>query len=400
MYNAVVAIDQAYDPYQFHYAPTPDTSPDTAASVAAHDVLTHLFPSLASNFDTALNNRLNAIPDGAGKTSGIALGHTAADDIIALRIGDGSDAPADYTPGTEPGQWHPTPPNNTPALSPQWGNVTPWTMTAGSQFRPPPPPALDSDAYAAAFNDVKEKGTRVGGTRTEEEVLISSFWANDRDGTYKPPGHLNQMAQVLSIQEGLNLQDEARLFAMLNIAMADAGITAWDAKYATSMDLWRPIEGIRRADEDGNPDTLADSEWEPWSNEPNVNGFTPPFPAYISGHSTFGAVASAIFRNFFGTDDMTFTLGTDDPYFNDPMLFPVPYTRTFDSFTEAALENGRSRIYLGVHWQFDADFGYITGTALGDYLSGHYFQPVPEPGTLAIVLATGAWGLVRRRRES
>jgi hypothetical protein len=143
--------------------------------------------------------------------------------------------------------------------------------------------------------------------------------------------------------------------------MADSGLVAWDAKYDTSIDLWRPITAIREADSDGNPETVQDPSWEP------LNPFTPPFPAYISGHATFSAAHAAVMKGFFGTDEVTFTITSDET----PGIF-----RTYHSFSEAARENGRSRVLLGVHFSFDATDGYTAGTALGDHVVGHYLRPL------------------------
>jgi hypothetical protein len=151
------------------------------------------------------------------------------------------------------------------------------------------------------------------------------------------------------------------------LALGDAGIVAWDAKYSTDLDLWRPETAIHLADMDGNPATDQDAAWEPLSVDRNGKHFTPPFPAYVSGHATFGATHAGIMRNFFGTDNVTFKLETEDPS-------AVNVKRAFNSFSSAALENGRSRIYLGVHYQWDADAGYISGTQLADYVSTNYLQ--------------------------
>ncbi len=399
MFNSVNAVLGGYTPYEFNVAAPAGALPDVAAAQAARDVLTHLFPTRTAIFDAALTTQLNAVADPVAKAASIQLGQAAAGSIIALRTNDGIDAPQDYVIGNNPGDWRKTGPDFGGPASPHWPGLKPFTMITPNQFNPGMPASsssmtdlLNSPEYTASYIDVKEKGARFGSTRTAEEEEIGSFWANDRDGTYKPPGHLNHMAQVLSQQNNLSLKDEARLFAMLNLALGDAGVVAWEVKYATDMDLWRPVTGINLGDTDGNPLTDGDPNWEPWSNDPTVNGFTPPFPAYVSGHATFGAAAAAVFRHFFGTDDMTYTIGTDDPFFTTPVF------RTFDSFTEAALENARSRIYLGVHWQIDGDFGYIAGSNLGDHVAANFLQAIPEPATFASFLV-GSLALLRRRRS-
>ena len=205
------------------------------------------------------------------------------------------------------------------------------------------------------------------------------------DGTFKPPGHLNYITQVVADDQNLSLQDKARLFAMVSVAMGDAAIVAWDAKYNRDVDLWRPVEGIRRADEDGNDATISDPTWEA------LAMYTPPFPAYTSGHATFAAVHAGVMAAFFGTDNISFTVGTDDPD-------AVGVLRSFDSFSQAAFENAISRVYLGVHWWFDGEFGLESGYNLADWIAANYFQVIPAPGaTLALGGMLGVAALRRRR---
>ncbi|MGH2414910.1 MAG: vanadium-dependent haloperoxidase, partial [Microcystaceae cyanobacterium] len=182
---------------------------------------------------------------------------------------------------------------------------------------------------------------------------------------------LFRMTQIVSQQRNLNPVENARLFALVGLALGDAAIVAWDAKYSTDIDLWRPESAIRLADTDDNPATEKDESWEPLSKRKDGTRFSPPFPAYISGHATFGATHASIMRHYFGTDNVTFTLDTEDP--------AVPtLKRTFNSFTSAALENARSRIYLGVHFQWDGDHGFLSGTRLGDFVFKKFLRPIKE----------------------
>jgi len=250
-------------------------------------------------------------------------------------------------------------------------------MSYGQSFRPPQPGGyaykadmLKSSEYAAQVNEVKKLGSATSATRTPEQTEIAFFWANDLDKTYKPPGQLFEITKIVSDQKGLTLVQNARLFALVALGMADAGIVAWDAKYDTNLDLWRPESAIQLATTDGNPATAGDPNWKPLSKNPaNGKSFSPPFPAYVSGHATFGAVHAAIMRLYFGTDNVTFTATTEDPN------LPAGVERTFNSFTEAARENGRSRVYLGVHFQWDGDHGFISGTALGEYVHANVLKP-------------------------
>jgi len=370
VFDAVNAIDREHEPYLVNFHAPAQCPQEAAAAVAAHDVLLHLYPQRQAILDQALAASLAEVPDGRLKRFAINLGKRVARRFIHARRRDGSDELVPYSPGSGPGEWRPTPPDYSSPATPNWGNVEPWTMIRGDQFRPVGPlgflslaDLLNSQGYVDQFNEVKDLGARVSPSRSDYQTETAFFWANDVDGTYKPPGHLNHIAQALAEQENLTLSERARLFALLNITLAEAGLVAWDCKYFTAIDLWRPIAGIREADADGNGLTMADPTWDP------LNAFTPPFPAYISGHATFGAAAAAIFTDFFGTDEITHTFGTDDPlYTGGP--------RTYHRFSDAAIENGRSRIYLGVHWQFDATDGYIAGTALGDFVYGSILRPI------------------------
>lgn len=397
IYDAVNSIDRTHEAYLFQASPNPTASKEAAVNAAALRVLTHLYPSRESVFTTNFNLRQGTIANGADKAAGVAIGFAAADAIIAARTNDGSNNTDPYVGSSGPGQWVPTemgPAGN--AWGPFWHQVTPFVINSNDQFRPPPPPALTGGAYEAAFRDVKQKGALVNSTRTVEETQIAAFWANDADGTWKPPGQLNHLTHVVSQNQNLSLEENARLFALINLAMADAGIVAWDAKFATDTDLWRPVTGIQQGESDGNPDTVPDPDWQPFALE--VFGFTPPFPAYTSGHATFAAAHAAVMEEFFGTDNISFTIESGDPGFDLIMGPNGPFTRTFDSFSQAALENGRSRIFLGVHWQFDADFGYSSGTDLGQFIFANALAPVPEPATAAMMLGMATMLLMRRPR--
>lgn len=397
VYDAVNSITDGYAPYLGDFTAVATAHREAAVSAAAERVLSSLYPALSPAFIAARDAKLAAIANSSDKTAGIAAGIASADAMIAARAGDGAsaDAMAGYTSGTGPGHWVMT--DATPAWGPIWYQVKPFVINTHDQFRPPALPALDSAAYAAAFNDVKQKGADSGSTRTADQTAIAAFWANDLDGTYKPLGQLNRITQIASQQQGLSLEQNARLFALINLAMADASIVAWDAKYATNLDFWRPVTGIQNANEDDpmtgadedNLATVTDAMWQPFTQ--SVNGFTPPFPSYISGHGTFSAAHAAVMRDFFGTDSMTLTIDSEDPYYN--MILGLG-SRTYSSFTDMALENGRSRVYLGVHWQFDADFAYSAGSALGDFVFASAL--VPEPGSIAL-LALGMAVTFRRR---
>jgi PAP2 superfamily len=374
MYEAINTIRPTAQPYLSGLpTPEPDTSIEAAAIYAAHTVLCSVYPSIVNFLNDELKASIKDLvaPDSdilKGKTFGEAIGNL----VVQNRTGDGSAAKMPYTPGNEPGDWRPT--GSGDAVTPEWPNVKPFVIATKNQFRPPFPGGyaskrdlLKSTEYSMQFNDVKRLGSVNSTVRTPDQRQIAFFWANDLDGTYKPPGHLFRLTQIVANQRNLSVEKKARLFALVGLALADAGIVAWDAKYSTDIDLWRPESAIRLADTDENLLTQKDAAWEPLSVDRAGKRFSPPFPAYVSGHATFGAAHAGIMRNFFGTDNVSFELDTDDPS-------AVGIKRSFNSFSSAALENGRSRVYLGVHFQWDADHGYISGTQLADYVFASRLQ--------------------------
>jgi hypothetical protein len=362
IYDAVNAIDAGHEPYHFDGDAPDGASIDAAVAAAAHRVLLSIFPAQQDFLDAALDAALAEIPDGAAKTAGIELGEMAADDIIALRADDGSTDVVEYMPDDAPGSWEPTPPGFAPAALPHWAHVTPFAMTSGSQFRRGGPPALTSAEYTEAFNDVKLLGRAENSTRTQDQSEIAEFWVNG-PGTATPPGHWNIIAQVVAEAQGNTLVENARLFALMNIALADAAICSWDNKY--TYNEWRPVTAIRNADLDGNPDTEADTEWSSYIP-------TPPFPDYTSGHSTFSAAASKVLELFFGTDDVAFTTNSDQT----PEVM-----RSYTSFSHAADESGRSRIYGGIHWEHANQDGLGSGRDLGAYVFANYLKAIDDNGS-------------------
>jgi hypothetical protein len=360
VFDAVNAVARTHQPYLPGPDAPPGTSAELAAAVAAHRVLSELYPKRAGDFDDLLRRCCADVPEGDGKVAGVTVGQAAAERILTRRAGDGSARQARHAPLDGPGRWRPTPPDFTPALLPTWPLVECFCMRKADQFRPPAPPAISTRAYAEAFAEVRRLGGRDSRDRTREQSEIAHFWA-DGAGTVTPPGHWNRIAQVAVREHGGSLAENARVFALLNLALADAGIACWDAKY--HFDLWRPIHGIREADADGNPDTDPDPVWTPLLP-------TPPFPTYTSGHSTFSGAAAAVLAAQFG-DAVAFASESDG----------LPgVTRSFRSFSAAASEAGRSRIYGGIHWEFDNSEGLRCGRLVGEYVTRYYLRPRPTPG--------------------
>jgi hypothetical protein len=328
--------------------PAPDgISGEAAIAAAAHRVLTYLFPSQTTTLDIKLAADLADLPDNAAKAEGLAFGRAVADALIAVRDRDGWDAVVSFETGGEPGEWVPTPPAFAAPLGPHWGSVSPFALTSGDQFRADAPPALDSAEYAAAFDEVMRLGSATSMERTAEQTEIARFWA-DGAGSYTPPGHWNAIAADAAEAEGYDLFDTALMFAMLNVGLADAAISAWDTKYFYG--TWRPVTAIHRAEEDGNGATVADGSWQPLLT-------TPPFPEYTSGHSTFSAAAAEILTEFFGPM----------PFTTDSVGLPGAL-RFFESFEAAAAEAGQSRIYGGIHFQFANSAGQEAGHSIGEWV--------------------------------
>jgi membrane-associated phospholipid phosphatase len=299
---------------------------------------------------------LAPLGDGDDVQKGLTLGRYVAKEVLVWRAEDGSDREVRFTPKRGPGEWEPTPPAFARPLCPHWPTLTCFALRRGYQFRADGPPKLTDKTYTHAFDEVKSLGAKDSKARTAGQTEIALFWA-DGEGTVTPPGHWNRIAQGVSRDRRLSLEDNARLFALLNVAMADVGIACWDCKY--HFRFWRPIQGIRAADADGNPDTAPDRDWEPLI-------ATPPFPSYTSGHSSFSGAAATILAATFGSERVRFETTSDG----------LPgVTRRFTSFWGAAEEAGMSRVYGGIHWQFDNTDGLAGGRKVAEHVLEHCLKP-------------------------
>jgi PAP2 superfamily protein len=394
MFDALDAVVGGFTSYTGTQAAPGPMSVDAAISQAARDTLAAMFPSQTATFDTYLAQDLAAVRNAQQKANGIDLGHRAAAAILAMRVNDGSEIPEprvgiDYFTIDQPGHWQQDPISLIPlALGAYWGQCIPFVVNSTSQFRAPPPPDMTSAAYTAAYEEVKNiggDGIVTPTARTEEQTFIGIFWAYDGTPSLcAPPRLYNQITVYIADQRGLSAIQFARLLALVNTAMADAGMTIWESKYY--YDFWRPITGIRKSDPgphhwpgDGNPDTIGDTTFSPLgAPASNLNGpnFTPPFPAYPSGHAGFGGAIFEIMRRFYGTANIAFTFVSDE--FNgqtrDNNGNIRPYqARSFSTLSQAEEENGQSRIYLGIHWAFDKTEGIALGRSVGDYVFDHAF---------------------------
>lgn len=406
VYDAVNSIMPQATPYLIQVAAPKDASIPAAVAEAAYATLVSLYPYQKPYFDTQLATSLQNIPM-KQEVEGIAVGQTVANYILAARANDGSqiDAvgqPVNYTYGQQPGQWRSDPlhPDVAP-LTPDWGQVTPFVVQSATQFGAPPPPAITSLAYAQAYEQVMSIGAVDSTTRTDNETNIGYFWGYDaQPGLCAPVRFFNQIDEAVAQKMGNSVEQNARLFALSNFAMADAAITCWNDKYR--YDMWRPVTAIRENDPGTGPTGLGsnnpylvgqgDPTWQPLG-APAVNGsgtnFTPPFPSYTSGHATFGGATFKVLEDFYHTDvipggltiisDESNTI-TIDQNGNPRPLLP----RTYNFFSQMAGECAQSRIYLGIHFEFDAEQGIRSGDAIGDYVFTHALLPLHGPHPVAL----------------
>jgi hypothetical protein len=398
IFDAVNAISPRYVSYTGVNTVHNPVSLIAAVSQSAHDTLVALYPSQTAAFNARLAEDLALVHNDRERAHGIDLGQRVAAAILAMRQGDGSEIPEprvgiDWITSDQPGHWRQDPISLIPlALGAHWGECRPFVLTSAQQFRCPPPPDMTSDAYTTAYNEVKNLGGDVVNTptqRTAEQTFISTFWAYDGTPSLcAPPRLYNQITVQIANRTLLQPVEFARLLALVNVAMAEAGFSAWESKY--HYDFWRPITGIRESDPgtgptglgDGNPNTMGDITFHPLgAPASNLQGpnFTPPFPAYPSGHATFGGALFQTLRRFYGTDNIGFTFVSDE--FNgvtrDNNGNVRPYMpRHFSSLSQAEEENGQSRIYLGIHWSFDKTAGIAQGRSVADYVYDNAFRPM------------------------
>ena len=357
IYDAVNAIDRRHKPYLVSVPEVSrSTSEEAAADAAAHEVLVALYPTFKAQLDNQLQQSLAEIPDGQDKTDGIAIGVRVADRILALRSNDGSaNSPIPYTFGTAPGDYQSTPPNFLP--QPQfihWSKVTPFALNRANQFRPGPPPALTSDEYADVFNETKSLGIVNSTTATADEALTGRFW----NGSIQD--YWNEIAQTASLAHNLSTAQSARLFALVNLSLADSVIAFYDAKYVYN--FWRPVTAIRAAiDANLNPDTIADPNWLPEVTT------TAPDPSYPGAHAVISEAAAEVLRSFLGRDHFDFNVTSE-------VVSGVE--RSFTSFSAASEEATLSRIFAGQHFRSDLTSGHRLGHDVADFVIDHFLTPV------------------------
>ena len=352
VFEAVNSIERDYERYRDRIEAPPGASAAAAAVAAAHRALSTLYPEKASQLDVARDKSLAAIPDGKGETDGIAVGIAAADAIVALRANDGFDSPVAYAPGTHPGEYRPTPPDFSPAFRPGLGQVATFVIRDAREFRSAPPPALRSKRYSRDFAEVKRVGEAQSTERPEDRTQVARFYeATDADGIYYPA------ARQIMATRSRTLSENARLFALLAISIWDSAVACFETKY--HFNLWRPVTAIREANSDGNRRTEPEPNWL-------SAVFTPPFPAYPSGHASLGGAARAVLEAEFGSSGHAITLA--NPVLPDIVL-------RYDTFKQITDDIDDARIYGGVHYRFDQEAGALQGKRVGEYVLRHALRP-------------------------
>lgn len=360
VHDTVQSYDRKFEPY---YAEVKGVSGSRVAAVAAaaHGVLVGFYPDQATTLDATYQTYL--ADRGLTDDTGTAVGEAVAGRILPLRRLDPNPLPEPFVGGTEPGQWRPTesllpgPPTTlSPMFAPWMADFEPFTLTGPARYRAPPPPELTSEQYTADYNEVKAKGALTGSSRTADQTDIGYFWTD------------NFVAQwnraIRGIVEGRvsGIGNRARLFALANLAVADAVGNAWDSKLFYN--YWRPITAIREGENDGNPNTAGDPEWQPLVN-------TPPYPEYTSGANNVTGAMTKTLERYFGTDAITFDVTSN-------AAAAVKKTRTFSSFTAASNQVVNARIYLGIHFRTADLEARKQGRAVAEYVYDHYLLPVTE----------------------
>jgi hypothetical protein len=357
MHDAVNAATPRYRGYAFQPEAGGGSRPAdaaVAAAVAAHDVLLALYPQQKALVGAARDATLLDAGPGAAVEEGKRLGAAAAAAMLARRADDGSKADEAYRPGTRPGEYRFTPGFEFLA-APHWRAVKPFSMPSPDQFRVAPPPALESDAYAAAFDEVKRTGSKAAeAARSTDQTEYAAYWYEFSDIGW------NRIARAVARHRPQDLWQRARSFALLNAAMADAYIAGWDSKMHHN--FWRPVTAIRLAADDGNPRTVPDAGWTPLLP-------TPPVQDHPSTHSALGAAAAVVLAHAFGSDRVPFTMAS-------PSALPHAPARSFESFSAAARENADSRVRAGIHFRFATEAGLKLGEQIGRQAVVRFLPPL------------------------
>jgi hypothetical protein len=346
MFDAVNAIERRYSPFKVDMTAPQGASAEAAAAAAARRILLELVPQQREEIDAVFRATVAGIPESDAKSRGAALGEDVAVKIALLRADDGSDKPVEYVPRSGPGFYVAT--SSNPMIAPHWGRVTPWTMTGGDQFRPGPPPALDSEQWKHDLGETMSLGGKDSAQRTAEQTVIATFHAPPEFPVW------NAIARGVVAEKRPSLDASARIFAMLNVAMADALIAVYEAKYTYG--FWRPVTAIHA----GSAGIAADPNWEPLIP-------VPMHPEYPCAHCTVGGAARAVMEAAFG-DAVAFSVAT--------AAIPTA-SRKYPSFAIFAEEEAYSRILGGIHYRNSLMTGAALGRKIGEQAIAGSMRPQP-----------------------
>jgi hypothetical protein len=379
---AVASGDAASTFYDYGISANSNLNAETAASHAAYTVLSSLYPDQQFMIDAHMQEALGNSFVSARYSSSAAVGTAIGNTILDARADDGSDATVEYVYENEIGSFQVDPLNpDVPVWGPAWGDVETFAVSSTESLYPEGTPDLDSAEYAESYNEVLELGSVDSETRTADETEAGIFWAYDREGLGTPMALFGDILETIAVQEGNTFEENAALFAQASVAMADAGIVAWQTKFGE--EFWRPVTAIQAGDADGNDSTEGDEDWVALGAPDgghDIIGFTPQFPTYISGHATFGGALFGAIQEFYGTDDIAFEVASEELEIlieNEELqaaygLELDDASRSFNSLSEAMAENGRSRVYLGIHFDFDDIDGQAVGQAVAAEISSQF----------------------------
>jgi hypothetical protein len=340
IYDAVCSITRECEPYGTRVKTSRDASLEAAVDAAAHDVLVALYPGATNSLNTSYDSALATLASGRARDKGESVGQRAAAAVLAMRAQDHASDLVVYTPTAGVGHWVPTPPAAAAALEPGWGNVTPFVIASGDEFRPGPPPSPGSDAYVRDYLEIVSIGARDSITRTALQTETARFWVATA------PQNWNQVVRQLTLESGMDAASAAYAYLVLNLAGADAIIAAWEAKFHYGQ--WRPVTAIRSPADDGNSATIADPTWTPLL-------VTPPFPDYPAGHATYGGAALQVMNALFGDRHGLLSITSQ----------ATAVTHQYQSFNDIANEVENARVWGGIHWRTSVSVGTALGRKVG-----------------------------------
>lgn len=370
IHDALNAIQPVFSTYSYQEK-IPQADPVTAVNQVAYEIAVSQFPEKRDHFREILDQELASVDETKAKQEGVALGKAVVKHILSIRSDDGWNSEAEYV-------WHPMAPgvyaefyrhSDTPegfVFGAGWAVAEPFILRSQDQFRSPPPPEITSEAYTEAYIEVKEYGRTDSRLRTADQAHFAMWWKDFVENSH------NRLARQLVLMENLNMWETARLFALLNMTIYDAYVNVFDNKF--HYNHWRPYTAIRRAENDGNSNTVPDTSWN------NLHRHTYAFPSYPSAHGCASTAAMTVLANTLGTgDNYQFTMTIAEVDSAGPFSGKIrmePPTRTFQSFSEAGMEAAMSRVYLGIHFRYDSEEGFLLGKQIGEYAVGNFLVPL------------------------